>query len=81
MKRVLLVTLVLFLTACSGNRAPCELEKEQAAERYGSPERVTRYEALGYTRETWWYDSIGYSIAFLATDRGACRVSTYSTIR
>ena len=81
MKRALLVTLVLILAACSGYRVPCELEKGQAAERYGAPERITRYQALGYTRDVWWYDSIGYSIAFLATDKGACRVSTYSTTR
>ena len=81
MRRALLLALVL-LAGCSGDFwVPCGIEKRQTTERYGSPERVTRYVASGYARETWWYDSRGYSIAFTETSGGSCRVSTYTWTR
>ena len=81
MRRALLVTLVLLAGCAHDFWEPCGIEKRQTTEQYGQPERVTRYVASGYARETWWYDSVGYSIAFTETGGGSCRVSTYTWTR
>ena len=73
---LLIAAVLAFVYVVSDFGEPCDADKRQTTEQYGTPDRVTNHAA-----ETWWYDSHGRAFGFMVTSGGSCRVSTYSWTR